>query len=142
MIIKRFRGKYSFLSNFYPADVVFEGVSYPTVEHAFQAAKTFLLHEREEIRNTTDPFLAKGLGRRVLLRADWDEVRLSLMEILLRQKFAPHTFLAKRLLETGDALLVEENTWGDRFWGVCNGNGQNMLGRILMEIRKDLRVDL
>jgi hypothetical protein len=135
--IEAFAGAHSFLSNFYPSDLEYGGEVYPTVEHAFQAAKTFDLAERRRIRDLTNPAQAKRAGRRVALRDDWERVKVGIMEALLRQKFADPTLRAE-LRETAGRDLVEGNTWGDRFWGVYNGRGQNHLGRLLMKIRAEL----
>lgn len=134
--IVAFNGAFRFLSNFWTVDVVLDGVTYPSVENAYQAAKV-----RPEERQ---PFIhcsaadAKRLGREVKIAADWEEVKVDIMCDLLAQKFAPGTRLAGALLGTGDAMLIEGNTWGDTFWGKCRGEGQNMLGRLLMERRAAL----
>lgn len=137
--IDAFRGDYFFLSNFSCSVVSFWDWSYPTVEHAFQAAKTTSLQMRAIIGTAPTPGEAKRLGRGVELRPDWEGLKIPLMEHLLRQKFAPNSPNAGRLLATGDARLVEGNTWGDTFWGVCGGHGENWLGRLLMKVRTDLR---
>jgi N-glycosidase YbiA len=77
-------------------------------------------------------------GKRVALRSDWEVVKVGIMEQCLRSKFAGSE-LRSLLLSTGDAELVEGNTWNDRFWGVCRGKGQNHLGKLLMRIRSELR---
>ncbi len=137
--ISSFRGPHAFLSNFHPSPIRVGHRTAPTVEHAFQAAKTFDDGEVAWILDADTPGKAKWRGKRVTLRPDWDRVRLSVMEDALRQKFAPGSDLAGELLATGDAELVEGNNWGDRFWGVSRGTGQNHLGRLLMKIRADLR---
>jgi ribA/ribD-fused uncharacterized protein len=129
-----FSGTFRFLSNFFPSPVEFEGLTYPTVEHAFQAAKTLNRAERERMRQLASPGEAKRAGRRLTLRPDWEEIKLALMEQLVRQKFADAALRA-RLLKTWPRPLVEENTWGDQFWGRCRGVGENHLGCILMRIR-------
>lgn len=143
MAIDRFIGKYRFLSNFFPAEVEYEGVVYLSVEYAFQAAKTNVEDEREEIRTAATPGKAKRLGRKATLRADWDKVKESVMEGLVRQKFTRHRPLAVELLETGDAEIIEGNTWGDATWGMVEKagkwTGSNLLGKILMKVRKELR---
>jgi hypothetical protein len=73
----------------------------------------------------------------VILRADWEDIRLEVMLNLLRQKFAPGSELRTKLETTTPHELVEGNTWGDTFWGVCNGVGQNNLGRLLMQVRDE-----
>lgn len=139
MRIEAFSGDYRWLSNFYPCDVSLDGDIYPTVEHAFQAAKTADTTMRRVIRQAPTPGLAKKLGRAVKrLRSDWDTQRLTVMLDLLRQKFA-HPELRELLLATGDADLVEGNYWNDRYWGSVDGVGENHLGRLLMKVRKELR---
>ena len=142
-MINCFDGKYMFLSNFYNASCVFEGNFYPTVEHAFQAAKTLIPEEREEIRKADTPGKAKRMGRAVTLRPDWEEVKTDVMRQCLRSKFS-FLPLAIDLINTGDAELIEGNYWHDNTWGSCTcekcGNkGENRLGKLLMEIREELR---
>jgi len=115
-------------------------VRYPTVEHAYQAAKTLDQKARERIRLLPTAGKAKAAGKRLKIRPDWEAIKVDVMRGLLRQKFRPDTFLARVLLETGERELIEVNTWGDRFWGECpRGVGENQLGKLLMEIRGELR---
>ena len=137
--IDSFTGQYRFLSNFYPAEVELVGVTYPTVEHAYQASKTLIPTEREIIRAAKTPGQAKALGRRVSIVPEWNQIRIGIMRDLLSKKFA-NKVLRAELVETGDAQLIEGNYWGDTFWGVCRGKGQNWLGKILMEVREELKV--
>lgn len=125
---------FEFLSNFHPAVVSLDGVEYPTVEHAYQAAKTLDETQRRHIRDATTPGNAKERGGRVSMRPGWDTIKVTVMRDLLLQKFSD-PILRARLCDTAPRLLVEGNTWGDRFWGVCDGEGENWLGRLLMEIR-------
>ena len=137
--ITSFEGEYRFLSNFYPAVVVFEGITYPTVEHAYQSAKTLDMNERRRIAAIADPAEAKRAGRALKYRADWEQVKFDVMETCVRYKFTHHIELRKKLLATGDATLEEGNNWGDRIWGVVDGVGENRLGKILMKVRDELR---
>lgn len=132
-------GPYRFLSNFWPSEVELDCVHYPTVEHAYQAAKTFDPYHREIVRGFLNPAHAKRAGRRFKCRPDWADVKVQVMRVLLRQKFGPRRALAAKLEATGDAELIEGNGWGDTFWGVCDGEGENHLGRLLMEIRAENR---
>lgn len=134
-----FFGEYRWLSNFWPSPVRYEGLLFPTVEHAYQAAKCLHQEDKIRIQQAKTPVEAKRMGRRVALRPDWEQIKLDIMRSLLRQKFAPDTKLAQQLIATGDTQLVEINTWGDYYWGVCNGKGENHLGRLLMEIREELK---
>lgn len=123
-----------FLGNFYECYVEMDGVIYPTVEHAFQAAKTFDFHDRDTIRAAETPRHAKRIGRSVDLRPDWDDVRVDVMRELLVKKFETSE-LRKKLLATRDAKL---ESGGDSFWGLTDGVGFNQLGKLLMEIRAEL----
>jgi ribA/ribD-fused uncharacterized protein len=134
-----FDGEYAFLSNFYEAPVEKGGIVYPTNEHFFQAMKTLDNEERKKIAAALTPGQAKRMGRKVKLRPDWDSVRLQIMREGLVLKFLCHKDLAKKLVATGDAYLEEGNWWNDTFWGVCNGAGCNMLGKLLMQLREELR---
>ena len=135
MKIATFQGPYRFLSNFWAAEVSLDGVPYPTVEHAYMAAKTEDLALREAIRSADTPGKAKRMAKKLVLRGGWDAMKLTVMANLLAQKFAQGTELRARLNATAPALLEEGNTWGDRFWGVCRGEGENHLGKLLMAIR-------
>lgn len=140
-MIDSFRGPYFFLSNFYSAVVEYDGLSYPTVEHAYQAAKTPDLAARENIRCLPTPNQARRAGRKVELRLNWNDQRVPIMRYLVGRKFINHPNLADLLLATGDQELIEGNAWGDRFWGVYRGQGENQLGKILMEVRNGLKWD-
>lgn len=141
MTIHSFSGPYEFLSNFYKAEVVMGGgmLVFPTAEHAFQSYKT---DDYRDILKFTDCNLtaaqAKRLGRSVTLRPNWENVKDACMLSVLRLKFCPGSELARKLMDTGDAELVEGNNWGDTYWGVCNGVGQNKLGELLMQVRDEL----
>jgi ribA/ribD-fused uncharacterized protein len=143
--IDDFRGNYHFLSNFEPAEVTLDGIKFPTVEHAYQAAKTLEPQARQQILGASTPGLARKMGRKLCQRPDWPDVKVKAMQDLVAQKFDGHPDLVKLLLATGDIELVEGNTWHDNFWGDCRCpscakiNGQNWLGRILMEVRERLK---
>jgi ribA/ribD-fused uncharacterized protein len=137
--ISWFRDEYEFLSNFSASEIEYEGMLFPTVEHAFQAAKTLDIAERRKIGELATAGAAKRLGRRVRLRSDWEQIKVGLMRDLLRLKFSKAD-LSERLLATGSAELIEGNNWNDTFWGVCKGRGRNMLGQLLMEIRDEVRL--
>ena len=133
-MINCFDGKWAFLSNFYWNEIEHEGIVYPTNEHFFQAMKTLDNNERRAIANCLTPGRAKRMGRRVALRSDWESVKEDVMLEGLCLKFADEQ-LANWLLETGDEELVEGNDWSDTFWGVCDGVGENKLGKLLMRVR-------
>jgi len=132
-----FFGKYRFLSNFYMVQITYDGIKYPSVEHAYQAAKSTIPLVRELIANMSTPQEAKKAGK-MLYRPDWKDINLGIMEELIRQKFK-YVHLQHLLLDTENAYLEETNTWRDVFWGVCNGIGENHLGKILMKVREDIK---
>lgn len=139
-MIDAFRGEYRWLSNFERSPVKLEGIEFPTVEHAYQAAKNPSNLYRAHLLSM-GPAEARRRGQTCELRPDWENVKIDVMLDLIAQKFAIGSELADRLLATGDQDLVEGNTWGDTFWGVCNGVGYNHLGRLLMAQRAALRRD-
>jgi ribA/ribD-fused uncharacterized protein len=137
-VIDDFSGQYEFLSNFYPSPIVIDGISYPTIEHAFQAHKSTSDEVRRRIASEDTPVQAKKAGRSLNLRSDWEDVKIDVMRTCLEKKFASGTDCSRRLLETDPSSLIEGNTWGDTFWGVCNGVGENWLGRLLEDRREKL----
>lgn len=133
--IDDFRYKYGFLSNFYPCTFVWDGVEWPSVEHAYQAAKSSNKEMREIIRLLPTAGRAKASGQKLRQRPDWNVRKISYMQKFIDLKFAHESRLGDKLLATGDAELIEGNTWGDTFWGRCRGVGRNELGKCLMKRR-------
>ena len=136
--ITRFRGQYAFLSNFYPAKITFNGLTFKNAEAAYQAHKTRDKEKRSSFTNL-DPREAKRKGRTLKLRKDWNRIKVKVMYRIVKRKFTQNAYLKRKLLNTGNAILIEGNTWKDRFWGQYNGEGKNMLGKILMKVRKELK---
>lgn len=143
MIVTSFRGYYEFLRNPYPALVEFEGMQFPSAEHAYQAAK-FSPHLRSNFVDGTWQS-AKRAGRAILLPKDWETRKIVVMRTILESKFSWPP-LAERLIATCEDILIEGNTWHDNVWGICEcescrqrfPNAQNMLGVLLMELRDKL----
>jgi len=133
-MIDSFTGEHRFLSNFWPVDIEYLGVIYPSVEHAYQASKTNDPEERKLILQAKTAGIAKRLGKFLIIRPDWDNVKVPIMHHLVWKKFQ-NKELNDLLQATGDCDLVEGNTWNDTFWGICNGQGKNHLGKILMHER-------
>lgn len=138
-MIKEFKEGYAFLSNFYPSPFTVLGKEYTTNEHYFQACKMVNEEYHEYVRKATSAARAKKLARACPKRQDWERIKEDVMLFGLRRKFAPGSHLARRLLDTGRNHLVEGNTWGDVYWGVCKGVGQNRLGVLLMQVREELK---
>lgn len=138
-MINEFRGKYFFLSNFYEAPVTYKGITYRNNEAAFQAQKVSDFEKQKEFSNL-NPSEAKKKGRHVKLRKDidWDSVKTGFMREIVTAKFENEELKVK-LLATGNQHFEEGNTWGDRIWGTVNGVGENRLGKILMQVRDELR---
>lgn len=108
------------MSNFHICPVRYERITFPSSEHAFQAAKTLNTAHRLEIKRNPEPRDAKKLGRRVELRPDWEKVKIDVMRKILEAKFTQNDPLAERLLLTEPHFLVEGNDWGDDFWGAIS----------------------
>jgi ribA/ribD-fused uncharacterized protein len=158
MIINDFRHEYGFLTNFHYKQVAYEGITYPTNENAYQAAKTDSLSERNKFINLS-PREARNLGQKVQLIADWDNLRYDVMRKLVRQKFR-WGWEREALVATAGATLIEGNWWHDNFFGICYGEtfkfgdtttgchickakgliGQNNLGKIIEDTRAALLV--
>lgn len=137
--IRGFFDEYRYLSNFYIASVRYNGLLFQNNEAAFQAQKC---PSRASEFTKLNPSQAKRLGRRVSLRRDWESVKYTIMKEIVYAKFSQNTALRNMLLGTGNAKLFEENTWGDTIWGTVNGQGRNYLGKILEEVRDELRKEL
>lgn len=136
--IDSFKGEFHFLSNFYPLEFYYIGNQmFLSAEHAYQSQKARFPRDAQLIAQAATPAMAKRMGQQVLLRKDWEFTKLALMLQIVRRKF-DHPVMATLLKDTGDAELIEGNTWGDTYWGVCNGKGQNQLGKILMLVRDEL----
>lgn len=137
-MINSFRNENAFLSNMFKCDASYEGIVFDSSEAAFQAAKCV---DEDEMYSFVglDGYEAKRKGRAVKLRKDWNDKRVKIMYDVVKSKFILNPSLKVKLLNTGDKRLIEGNTWGDTFWGVCNGVGKNYLGKILMRVRSELR---
>ncbi len=142
MAIIAFRGRWTKLGNYSLGVVFYNGHAYQSVEHAYQAQKSLDPAIQKMIRDQPTPATAKKLARSVVLRPDWDDVKLTIMLDLLREKFSQEPERSI-LIATGAEDLVEGNWWHDRFWGQCPvGNGENWLGRLLMKVRGELQSNM
>jgi len=130
-----FRGNRRFLSNFQESKITMGKLTFRTAEHAYQAAKSLDPADWKKIIACASPGIAKRVGKSLKLRPDWEEIKLHIMREIIAAKFDQNPGLRALLIGTGNEKLVEENGWGDTFWGMCNGVGQNHLGHILMEYR-------
>lgn len=138
-----FRGRYAFLSNMAYAPFEMNGHWFLTAEHAFHFWKCKYREDaiRFEAGNPSsinDPYEAKKVGRKVVMRDNWKDIRIRVMEAIIEAKFTQNEYLASRLLATEGIDLCENNNWGDTFWGKCNGKGENHLGKILCKVRAKL----
>lgn len=138
-----FTYEYDWLSNFYQLEspIVYQNISYYTVENFYCAMKTHDQKIRKEISYMVSS-LAKSTGRSIELRSDWEETKLKIMLTALRYKFSTaNPILRAKLIATKDSYIQESNWWGDEFFGVCmkTGIGKNMLGRMLMKVRAEIK---
>jgi ribA/ribD-fused uncharacterized protein len=143
-MINMFKGQYFFLSNFYPCQVWYDGYLYTTSEQLFQSQKAVTASDLQSIQQCPSPSDAKRQGKQILVREDWDDIRTNVMYNVLLCKFTQNPSLLKELLNTGEQVLVEGNTWHDNYWGECYCNkcldigGNNNLGKELMRARSAL----
>ena len=137
--INSFKGEYKWLSNMLICTFRYRGVAWKSVEHFYQAMKTIDVKERESIRCVYSPYEAKKMGKGITIRADFADLKISIMREGIKAKFTQNKALGKLLVDTGDIKIVEGNYWNDTYWGVCRGVGQNNLGILLMELRGELR---
>lgn len=142
-MISEFKGKYSFLSNFYPIDLRIGDRVWKSVEHYYQAMKCVPFEYQEYIRSLETPAEAKRDGKLACLREDWEYIKETVMWRALKVKFS-NIFLRRRLLETEGRMLIEGNFWHDTYWGRCGckrckGEGENRLGILLMKLREEIR---
>lgn len=135
---KGFSGELSFCSNFYHATLKFKEIDFHTAEHAYQWAKCKNQLDKNEILKSTNPVDAKKIGRHAEMVDNWDNIKIQTMYEILKAKFN-NLYLAERLIKTENQELVEHNYWKDYYWGVCDGKGENWLGRLLMKIREELK---
>ena len=140
--IVSFTGEFHFLSNFFPHRIEYEGIVYPSSEHAYQAAKTLDPELRQKIAEMKTPAKAKRGGKILPLRPDWEQKKFKIMYEICSIKFRDAD-LREKLKRTRPAELIEGNTWHDNIWGVCTcrkcpGAGRNLLGKVLMEIRNNI----
>ena len=138
--IDEFDGDFAFLSNFYPATISMDGMSFQSSEAAYQAQKCLNTMDKFQFCNL-GPRDAKKLGRKVQLRPDWEDIKDDVMAHILNLKFRQHPELGNLLIATGDAELIEGNYWRDTYWGVCYGVGENRLGKLLMVLRYELSLE-
>ncbi len=140
LVIDDFCGKYAFLSNFFVSRYNIGTFSFLSAEHAYQAYKASSMRDFDLIRLAKTPRAAKRTSRLVQVRSDWNEIKVAVMQRALQHKFVNNDDLRHRLLDTGDCVLIEKNRWGDKFWGVSQGKGSNVLGILLMRLRTELEL--
>jgi ribA/ribD-fused uncharacterized protein len=129
-------------TNFYqpPTPIIINGIPWPTSEHYYQAMKFTNPQLQEQIRNAPTPRKAFQIGQTHKKRSDWNNISLDVMRTAVRAKFSQDSKLEKLLLDTGDKVIVEDAGKNDAFFGAGGDyKGHNHLGRILMEVRQELR---
>ena len=139
--INMFTNDYRFLSNFYPSKINYQGIRYPSTEHAYQASKVLNEKTKRTIAKLHTASMAKKYGAKVKLRKNWENIKDEIMFEILQIKFQK-ACLKRKLAATKNANLTEGNWWGDTYWGVCHGKGQNKLGKMLMKIRNKIKKEI
>jgi len=142
--IEGFFNEYRFLSNYHVKEFTYNGKTYQSSEHAYQAYKATNEEDHEYVRMSPTPNEAKKRGQKITVRSDWDDIKINIMLEVLTEKFKDEE-LKQLLLATGDSYLEETNYWHDCFWGVCTCDtcqhykSKNNLGKVLMNIRGRLK---
>lgn len=136
-MIDSFKNQHFFLSNFFPCEVKFEGKIYQSSEAVYQVCKCINEKDKNNFINIIGVEFKK-LGRQVEIRSDWNDIKIDKMREILNCKFSQNIHLTQDLIKTKDHELIEGNYWKDYFWGVCNGKGKNILGKLLMQLREEL----
>ena len=138
-MIMQFKDEYRWLSNFAPVEIEHEGRTFPSLEHAYQAAKSTDPTWKDYCASGVSSGNVKRKSKNIIYRPDWEEVKVGVMRILVTKKFSVEPYKTQ-LIETGDLEIIEGNTWGDTFWGVDvrTGEGMNILGKMMMEVRNEL----
>ena len=143
--IRSFKDYYSFLSNFYQSKFMIDDITFPTVEHFYQFKKTHNYDDALSLLKIDNPGKVKRISRSLPMRHDWDNIKRFVMATGVYEKFSQNLDLRNKLISTYPAYLLEGNTWHDNYWGHCscdkciNKNHYNILGTILMSVRKELK---
>jgi ribA/ribD-fused uncharacterized protein len=138
-MITEFKGKYDWLSNFAPAQIESGIYIFPSVEHAYMSEKSNADLWKMFCVETESAGKVKVASRSLFLPSDWHETKVEIMNGFLIKKFS-HEPYRTLLINTGSQLISEGNWWNDTFWGVCLklNSGQNILGKLIMKIRRNL----
>ena len=140
-MVKGFFNEYRWLSNYHICDIEYKGKMFTSTEAAYQSAKTDDDYLKSQFQLMT-PTESKSFANKIKVRRDWDSIKKDAMYEILQYKFTKHADLKQKLILTGEKHLEETNYWGDTYYGVCNGKGKNVLGKLLMQIREELISDL
>jgi ribA/ribD-fused uncharacterized protein len=127
------RDDYYFMSNMYPCKIKWKDNIYKSAETIFQLSKCKYAEDIPMFKNLNG-FESKKLGRKIKMRNDWNDIKVLTMRKIVKDKFLQNPKLLDKLKRIKEPI-IEENTWGDRFWGVSNGMGLNVLGKILTEVK-------
>ena len=139
--ITEFKDEYRWLSNFSPVSIELDEIEYPSVEHAYMSAKSDNEYWKNYCSNKNNTAgEVKRASKTIILVDNWDEIKLSIMEECLMQKFTQEPYMTN-LINTKNVEIEEGNRWGDKFWGIClkTNVGENNLGKLIMKIRKELK---
>lgn len=139
-MIKEFQKEYRWLSNFMPVKIILDGIEYPSVEHAYMSAKSDDINWKAFCANVDNkPGKVKQASKFITIIPNWNYIKIGVMRDCLIQKFSQEPY-KDLLIKTKDLYIQEGNRWNDKFWGVClkTNTGKNVLGNLIMEIRKDL----
>lgn len=145
-MINNFSGEYAFLRDDFLVPVWYEGIWYPSAEHAYQASRTLYPKQKMLILECKTAIEAIRISnsKAITFRAGWKELRFQTKKVIVKSKFK-NKELAKKLVDTFPHQLINENMYHDNYWGNCkckncfNTRGKNKSGNILIAVRDVLR---
>lgn len=138
VVLRGFFGRNAWLGNSYPAAFRIDGLTWKSVDHYVFAKRAIKESDRDAVREAETPIKARTVSKTMRWRPDWKEADVENVKAAVEAKFFQNVELGRKLIYTRDIELVHENRWGDKLWGVCEGEGENLLGKLLMEIREKL----
>lgn len=135
LVIRGFFGRNAWLGNSYPVKFRLHGMFWKSVDHYIFACRAIKESDRDAVRNAKTPIEARVISKEIKWRPDWKEADAKNVNEAVEAKFTQNAELGRKLIYTRDIELVHENRWNDKLWGVCDDEGENLLGKLLMEVR-------
>lgn len=137
-VIDGFRGEYEYLANTYNSDITYDGMTYTNAEAAYWAQRVKDKRARNKYSRLSGN-KARAKAMQAIPIEDWETTKNDIMMNILRVKFNKNSELGKKLIATNDAKIINTNTYRDDYYGVYMNKGKNILGKMLMKIRDEIK---